>query len=84
MGEEEATNVTAGIWGFLILFLLAMACWVLYRSMNRHLRNVRLQNEANVREQQDGEGVRAQQHDVDPDAPASADAGRTHPEGSSD
>ncbi len=42
MGEEEATNVTAGIWGFLILFGLALACWLLYRSMNGHLRNVRL------------------------------------------
>lgn len=46
MGEEEATNVTAGIWGFLTLFLLAMICWLLYRSMSKHLRNVRLKQEA--------------------------------------
>lgn len=61
MGEEEATNVTAGIWGFLILFALAMACWFLYRSMNRHLRNVRMQHEADVRTQQNGGSPTAQQ-----------------------
>lgn len=46
MGEAEATNVTAGIWGFLTLFILAMVCWLLYRSMSKHLRNVRLMQEA--------------------------------------
>lgn len=45
MGETEATNVTAGIWGFLILFGLAMACWFLYRSMSKHMRNVRMQED---------------------------------------
>jgi hypothetical protein len=37
----QASNVTAGLGGFLVLFFLALACWFLYRSMNRHLRNVR-------------------------------------------
>ncbi|MEO8850176.1 MAG: hypothetical protein ABI360_00455 [Allobranchiibius sp.] len=46
MGESEATNVTAGIWGFLILFGLAIACWFLYRSMSKHMRNVRMQEES--------------------------------------
>lgn len=46
MGGNEATNVTAGIWGFLTLFILAMVCWLLYRSMSKHLRNVRLKQEA--------------------------------------
>ncbi len=45
MGGNEATNVTAGIWGFLILFALALACWFLYRSMSKHMRNVRLKEE---------------------------------------
>ncbi|GAB3577768.1 hypothetical protein [Calidifontibacter terrae] len=43
MGGTEATNVTAGIWGFVILFGLGLACWVLFRSMNRHLRKVRFE-----------------------------------------
>ncbi len=46
MGESEPTNVTAGIWGFLILFGLAIACWFLYRSMSKHMRNVRMQEES--------------------------------------
>lgn len=45
MGEAEPTNVTAGIWGFLILFGLAMACWFLYRSMSKHMRNVRMRED---------------------------------------
>ena len=89
MGEEEATNVTAGIWGFLILFALAMACWFLYRSMNRHLRNVRMQHEAdvraqqdggNVRAQQDGGNVRAQQDGTVPDGQTPTQVGRSRPE----
>lgn len=71
MGEEEATNVTAGIWGFLILFALAMACWFLYRSMNRHLRNVRMQHEADLK---------AQDGDVPADRQASAETGGRRPE----
>ncbi|UIJ34819.1 hypothetical protein [Allobranchiibius sp. GilTou73] len=71
MGEEEATNVTAGIWGFLILFALAMACWFLYRSMNRHLRNVRMQHEADLKAEQDRAPAGGQ---------ASAEAGGKRPE----
>lgn len=55
MGEDEATNVTAGIWGFLTLFILALVCWLLYRSMSKHLRNVRMQHEAQESHEVDGE-----------------------------
>lgn len=41
IAATPATNVTAGLGGFVVLFFLALACWFLYRSMNRHLRNVR-------------------------------------------
>lgn len=37
-GGNESVAVTAGIWGFLVLFGLAIACWLLFRSMNKHLR----------------------------------------------
>lgn len=41
MGGNEDVSTTAGIWGFLILFGLALVCWLLFRSMNTHLRKVR-------------------------------------------
>lgn len=37
----KATNVTAGLGGFLVLFFLGLACWFLFRNMNQHLRRVR-------------------------------------------
>lgn len=40
-GGNESVAGTAGIWGFLVLFALAIACWLLFRSMNNHLRGVR-------------------------------------------
>lgn len=40
MGGNESVEVTAGIWGFLVLFGLALACWFLFRSMNAHLRKM--------------------------------------------
>lgn len=45
-GENESVAVTAGIWGFLVLFGLAIACWLLFRSMNNHLRKAKWQDEA--------------------------------------
>jgi len=44
-GGNESVAVTAGIWGFLVLFGLAIACWLLFRSMNNHLRKVKWQDE---------------------------------------
>lgn len=41
MGGTESTEVTAGIWGFLVFFGLALACWFLFRSMNAHLRRMK-------------------------------------------
>ncbi|MFC6714963.1 hypothetical protein [Branchiibius cervicis] len=41
MGGDENVSTTAGIWGFIILFALALACWLLFRSMNNRLRKVR-------------------------------------------
>lgn len=41
IAAAPATNVTAGLAGFVVLFCLAVACWFLYRSMNSHLRKVR-------------------------------------------
>lgn len=44
-GGNESVAVTAGIWGFLVLFGLAIACWLLFRSMNNHLRKLKWQEE---------------------------------------
>lgn len=43
LGGDESTQVTAGIAGFLVLFFLALACFVLFRSMNGHLRRMRFE-----------------------------------------
>jgi len=45
-GGNESVAVTAGIWGFLVLFGLAIACWLLFRSMNNHLRKAKWQEES--------------------------------------
>lgn len=45
----ESTTTTAGLVGFIVLFALAVACWLLYRSMNTHLRRVRYREEAERR-----------------------------------
>lgn len=47
MGDRgnESVAITAGIWGFLVLFGLAIACWLLFRSMNNHLRKAQWQEE---------------------------------------
>lgn len=44
-GGNESVAVTAGIWGFIVLFALAIACWLLFRSMNNHLRKTQWQEE---------------------------------------
>lgn len=72
MGGNEATNVTAGIWGFLTLFILAMVCWLLYRSMSKHLRNVRLKQEASdaaASQRQVSTTGKPSADDVGPDGP---------------
>lgn len=40
--ETEFTiyNVTPGITGFIVFFILAVAGWLLFRSMAKHVRNV--------------------------------------------
>ena len=44
-GGNESVAITAGIWGFIVLFGLAIACWLLFRSMNNHLRKAQWQKE---------------------------------------
>lgn len=44
-GGNESVAVTAGIWGFVVLFGLAIACWLLFRSMNKHLRKAQWHEE---------------------------------------
>lgn len=62
MGGNESVEVTAGIWGFLVLFGLALACWFLFRSMNNHLRRVKYLE----REEAAAETATARPEDDDP------------------
>jgi uncharacterized membrane protein len=43
---DEDVTVTAGIWGFTTLFVLGIVCWLLFVSMNRHIRKVEWRAEA--------------------------------------
>ena len=65
MGGTESTEVTAGIWGFLVFFGLALACWFLFRSMNAHLRRMRY---AEREQQLRGEGGFAEEQNPAVDA----------------
>lgn len=57
MGGTESTQVTAGIWGFLVLFGLGLACWFLFRSMNAHLRRMRFRERQAEFARESGEGA---------------------------
>lgn len=50
MGGVESTQVTAGVTGFIVLFLLAIACWLLFRSMSGHLRRLDWREEREQRQ----------------------------------
>lgn len=41
MGEDENVTYTAGLAGFIVFFVLAIALWLLVRNMNVRLRRMR-------------------------------------------
>lgn len=67
MGGNESVEVTAGIWGFLVLFGLALACWFLFRSMNAHLRKMTFQQREQVPENMRTAGARSEESPVTPE-----------------
>lgn len=67
MGGNESVEVTAGIWGFLVLFGLALACWFLFRSMNAHLRKMTFQQREQVPENRRTAGARFEESAVTPE-----------------
>ena len=67
MGGNESVEVTAGIWGFLVLFGLALACWFLFRSMTAHLRKMTFQQREQVPENTRTAGVRSEESPVTPE-----------------
>lgn len=71
-GGNESVAITAGIWGFLVLFGLAIACWLLFRSMNNHLRKAQWQEEHDhpVRQRIPTAHARSTAHTKTPDAQA--------------
>jgi hypothetical protein len=38
--ELDPTQVSPGVPGFMVTFALALACWLLFRSLTTHLRRV--------------------------------------------
>lgn len=67
MGGNESVEVTAGIWGFLVLFGLALACWFLFRSMTAHLRKMTFQQREQVLENTRTAGARSEESPVTPE-----------------
>lgn len=67
MGGNESVEVTAGIWGFLVLFGLALACWFLFRSMTAHLRKMTFQQREQVPENMRTAGARSEESPVPPE-----------------
>lgn len=49
----ESVTTTAGLAGFIVLFSLAIVCWLLFRGMNKRLRNIRLREEQEAAARQD-------------------------------
>lgn len=49
----ESVTTTAGLAGFIVLFCLALACWFLFRGMNKRLRNIRLREEREAQERRE-------------------------------
>lgn len=70
----QASNVTAGLPGFLVVFALALVCWFLFRDMSKRLRNIRRPDEVEGRRRAQGEIVAEppaeQRAPHDPEGPA--------------
>lgn len=75
--SEESTSITAGLGGFLVVFALALALWVLGRDLTRRLRRMnRAEQEraAGPGEQGAGSGAPSSPaHGEVPDGPARRD-----------
>lgn len=52
--SSEYTKIGPGFAAFVVIFLLALALWLLLRNMNTRLRNVRYREEAEARGEQPG------------------------------
>ncbi|WP_131103679.1 hypothetical protein [Ornithinimicrobium sufpigmenti] len=52
--SDESTEVTAGLGGFLVVFALALAVWVLGRDLTKRLRRMNRVQEQRTARQQDG------------------------------
>ncbi|MDE9367209.1 hypothetical protein PZ938_16440 [Luteipulveratus sp. YIM 133132] len=57
---EASTQVTAGLGGFVVLFCLAVACYFLFRGMNKRLRGVRYREEQQALETERTAGEKEQ------------------------
>lgn len=65
--SQESTEITAGLGGFLVLFALALAVWVLGRDLTRRLRRMNRAEDGRL------SAARAQQEE-------SAEPGGDHPQ----
>ncbi|MFK5633280.1 hypothetical protein [Ornithinimicrobium sp. LYQ103] len=61
--NSTSVEITAGLGGFLVLFGLALAVWVLGRDLTRRLRRMRLAEEARLEAEGPGTGAPAEKRD---------------------
>ena len=48
---SDPQSVSAGLWGFAVVFVLAIAVWLLMRNMTGHLRRMRFREQEELRRQ---------------------------------
>ena len=46
---SDPQSVSAGLWGFAVVFVLAIAVWLLMRNMTGHLRRMRFREQEQLR-----------------------------------
>ena len=67
-------SVSPGLWGFLVVFVLAIVVWLLMRNMTRRLRRLRFREQERLR-REGGEGGAREPGNGDP----SSGPGGDHP-----
>lgn len=70
--NETGVEITAGLGGFLVLFALGLALWLLGRDLTRRLRRMRLREEERVaalERQRRDDGTGGTRGADDPDEP---------------
>ena len=77
MSDGSTTSIGPGVWGFLALFVLAIALWLLVRNMNARLRRMAYREHERVETERAADGATGEPSvdTGDPGGPADTDQG---------